>query len=203
MDELLAEMRQFAVDNRVPIISDAGARLLEETAAEKQPRSVLEIGTAIGYSALLIARNCPASTRIKTIELDAERAATARQFIIRSGFSDRIDLMEGDAGKILPDLTSKFDLVFIDAAKGQYLDYLIKLLDKLNPEAVIFADNVLFRGMVTSPDTPPRRYKTIVNRLRGYLQFVTNDSRFDTTVHPTGDGAAISIYRGAVDVAIT
>lgn len=202
MEELLAEMRQFAADNKVPIISDAGARLLEDTAAKKQPRFILEIGTAIGYSALLIARNCPMAM-ITTIELNAERAATARQFIIRSGLSDRIFLVEGDAGKILPGLTSQFDMVFIDAAKGQYLDYLTKLLDKLNSGAVIFADNVLFRGLVTSPEPPPRRYKTIVSRLRGYLEFVTNDSRFVTTVHPAGDGAAISIYQGAVDVAIT
>lgn len=195
MDELLTEMRRYALINRVPIISEAGASLLAEMVVRKQPRSVLEIGTAIGYSALLIAGKSPVSTKITTIELDAERAATARQFIIRSGLSDRISLMEGDAGSLIPSLTSSYDMVFIDAAKGQYLDYLTKLLDKLNPMAVIFADNILFRGLVNSSAPPPRRYKTIVTRLRGYLKFVTEDPRFVTTVHPDGDGAAISVYQ--------
>ncbi|HMM21250.1 MAG TPA: O-methyltransferase [Selenomonadales bacterium] len=203
MDELLAEMRRYAAANRVPIIGAAAAALLEQTVALKQPRSVLEIGTAIGYSTLLIAGKSPVSARIATIELDAGRAAAARQFILRSGLSDRISLLEGDAGRLIPALEGRYDLVFIDAAKGQYLDYLTKLLGKLQHQAVIFADNVLFRGLVASPEAPPRRYKTIVSRLRGYLQFVTADPRFATTVYPTGDGVAISHYQGAVDIATT
>jgi predicted O-methyltransferase YrrM len=100
--------------------------------------------------------------------------------------------------KTVADKRSESIMVFIDAAKGQYLDYLLKIMDKLSPGAVIFADNVLFRGWVLGSEAPPRRFRTIVLRLRSYLEFVTTDSRFTTIVHSTGDGVAISCYRGEV-----
>jgi predicted O-methyltransferase YrrM len=197
MDQLLRSMKAYAVRHNVPVIGPEGAALLAATVAEKQPVSILEIGAAIGYSTLLMAGAAPDTARITTLELDTERAAVAREFIVRSAYADRIELVVGDAAQVLPGLAGRYDLVFIDAAKGQYLDYLGKILDKLEPGAVVVADNVLFRGMVLDGGEVPRRFKTIVKRLRDYLAFVTGDARFDTTIHRSGDGMAISYFRGA------
>ena len=108
-----------------------------------------------------------------------------------------MELLDGDASEILLQLDGKFDLVFIDAAKGQYLDYLQKIMGKLSENAVVIADNVLFRGMVLSDEPPLKRYRTIVKRQREYLDFVHLDPGFLTTIHHEGDGVAISYYRGA------
>jgi predicted O-methyltransferase YrrM len=196
MTELFKLMEEYAALHRVPVIGIDGAALLASTVADKQPESILEIGTAIGYSTLIIASQMPAGARITTIEIDPIRAAVACDYIIRSGFADRINVLVGDAVKIIPELKDKYDMVFIDAAKGQYLVYLGKILDRLVTGAVIFADNVLFRGWVRGGEDPPRRFRTIVLRLRAYLDFVTTDTRFTTVVHSTGDGVAISCYQG-------
>lgn len=196
MDRLLAEMRRFAADNHVPIISPEGAVLLARTVASQQPRRIVEVGTAIGYSTLLMAAQAPAAT-ILSFERDPIRVTVARDYIGRSPYANRITVLEGDAAELLGSLSGQYDLVFIDAAKGQYLDYLLKLLANLTPGAVIISDNVLFRGWVTGNQPCPRRFRTIVKRLRQYLDFLTNDDRFTTTVHPVGDGVAISYYQGA------
>lgn len=191
---LLQEMEEYARLHHVPIIGQAGAVLLGEVVNAKQPLFVLEIGTAIGYSTILTALNAP-HARIITIEQNPERITLAQQFILRAGLEDRICIAGGDAGAVIQTLKGPFDFVFIDAAKGQYLDYLNKVMDKLAPGSVIAADNVCFRGLVRGGGAP-KRYRTIVKRLKEYLNFVTNDPRFNTTVYPDGDGLAISYYKG-------
>ena len=192
---LLLEMEEYAQINRVPIIGQAGAALLAEVVSKKQPLLVLEVGTAIGYSAIVIAANAPGA-RIITIEKDSKRIMDAREFISRAGLQDRIQIFCGDAGELIPTLSGTFDFVFIDAAKGQYLDYLQKVLDKLNPGAVVAADNVCFRGLVMHPEDSPRRFRTIVKRLNQYLEFVSGNPQFATNIYPDGDGLAISYYKG-------
>lgn len=194
MDDLLKIMEDYAKEHRLPIIEAEGAALLGATVAARQPQNVLEIGTAIGYSALIMAGRAGLDARITTMELDADRAAVAASFIRQAGLADQIEILVGDAADLLPGLAGRFDFVFIDAAKGQYLKYLELLLDKLAPGAVVFADNVLFRGWVRG-GTPPRRIRTMVSRLRDYLAFVSTDPRFATTVFPVGDGVAISLYQ--------
>jgi predicted O-methyltransferase YrrM len=193
--EIRQEMEEYAASNHVPIIKPAAGRLLEKAVSIKQPSAILEIGTAIGYSALLMAGQAPATSKITTIEQDEARVALAQDFWQRAGLIERINVLQGDAGVILPCLKMQFDLVFIDAAKGQYLDYLNKVMDKLTLGAVVIADNVLFRGFVSGGD-PPRRYRTIVKRLRAYLEFVQHDPRFVTKIYDNGDGMAISYYQG-------
>lgn len=197
MLELLKEIEDYATEYNIPIINKVSSDLLIDTVQKKAPTSVLEIGTAVGYSALLMVNHMPKDGKIITIEQDANRVDTAYDFITRAGKIDQIQLLDGDASEILLQVEGTFDLVFIDAAKGQYLDYLQKVMDKLADGAVIIADNVLFRGMVMSEEPPLKRYRTIVKRLREYLDFVNNDPRFTTTIHPEGDGVAISYYRGA------
>ncbi len=196
INDLLAEMEQYAVIHNVPIINREGAQLLQQTTATANPCSILEIGTAIGYSTLLLAANMAGNGKITTIELDEQRLNMAKQFLMRAGILDKIEFIAGNAGEVLSRLHGNFDFVFIDAAKGQYLDYLSKVMDKLSPGAIVIADNVLFRGWVLSSQSAPRRFRTIVKRLNAYLDFVCNDTRFETVVHQIGDGMAISHYQG-------
>ncbi|BBB92898.1 MAG TPA: O-methyltransferase [Methylomusa anaerophila] len=198
-EEIVAAMEDYAVRYNVPIITKEGVALLAKTVIERQPCSILEIGTAIGYSTLHMALNQPANGRIATIEINPARIELARNYLFAAGIIDKVDLLLGDAGDIIPRLDSDFDMLFIDAAKGQYLDYLNKATPMLLPGAAIVTDNILFRGWVygSNQDTP-RRFRTIVKRLRAYLDFIMNDSRFDTTIFPVGDGdgMAISYYKG-------
>lgn len=197
MDLLFKEIEEYADQNDVPIINKISSAKLIDTVIKNKPKSILEIGTAIGYSALLMARYMPTEGKIVTIEQDAVRIDIAYAFIARANMSERIQLLDGDASTILSELEDTFDMVFIDAAKGQYLDYLTKIINNLSDGAVIIADNVLFRGMVMSEAPPLKRYRTIVKRLREYLDFVSHDPRFSTTIYNEGDGLAISYYRGA------
>ncbi len=199
MLDLFAEIEKYADEHNVPIISKDSRQLLMDTVKKNAPKSILEVGTAVGYSALVMAENMPPNGKIITIEQDANRIDTAYDFITRAGRIEQIQLMDGDASVILEQLEDTFDMVFIDAAKGQYLDYLEKVMDKLSVGAVIVADNVLFRGMVMSNEPPLKRYRTIVKRLREYLDFVNQDPRFSTTIYEEGDGVAISYYRGAMN----
>lgn len=196
--DLYKEIEEYAAENGIPIINKVSSDLLIQEVKKKAPISVLEIGTAVGYSALLMVNQMPKEGKIVTIEQDANRIDTAYDYITRAGKIDQIQLLDGDASEILQQIEGTFDLVFIDAAKGQYLDYLQKVMDKLADGAVIIADNVLFRGMVMSDEPPLKRYRTIVKRLRDYLDFVNHDPRFSTTIHSEGDGVAISYYRGAI-----
>ncbi|WP_371370767.1 O-methyltransferase [Sporomusa aerivorans] len=198
---VLAVMEDYAAAHHVPIISREGGRLLHSLAAAAKPTSVLEVGTAIGYSTLLLTAALAPGGQITTIEQNLERIELARTYLTQAGASDQVTILAGDAGLILPEVSGSFDFVFIDAAKGQYLDYLHKIMDKLSPDAVIVADNVLFRGWVLDYGSiVPRRYRTIIKRLRAYLDFVTNDGHFKTTLYHIGDGIAVSHYQGETNI---
>ena len=189
---LLAEMKAYGEANHVPIININGLKVLVETVKKARPHRVLEIGTAIGYSTLYIADNSAEDVEITTLELSEERATEARTFIDRSPYKGNIKIMTGDAGENLLQLQGKFDLVFIDAAKGQYPDYFRKVYPMLADNAVVIADNVLFRGYVRGGVEAPRRFRTIVKRLREYIDLVENSQEFQTEIFENGDGLAVS-----------
>ena len=189
---LLAEMKAYGEANHVPIININGLKVLVETVKKARPRRALEIGTAIGYSTLYIADNSAEDVEITTLELSEERATEARTFIDRSPYKGNIKIMTGDAGENLLQLQGKFDLVFIDAAKGQYPDYFRKVYPMLADKAVVIADNVLFRGYVRGGVEAPRRFRTIVKRLREYIDLVENSQEFQTEIFENGDGLAVS-----------
>lgn len=190
----LTQMRLLAARNGVPILRPEAERLLRTVLAEHRPQRILELGTAIGYSALLMAEALPCC-RVVTLEKDAERVRLARQFFAASPSGSRIELLAGDAAQLLPSLAPPFDLVFLDAAKGHYLSCLQQALPLLRPGSVVVADDVLFYGQVYGPC--PRRMRTIAKRMRQYLEFVQNEDLFQTTIHPDGDGFAVSVYQGA------
>ena len=195
MELLFQEMEQYAAENHVPIINERGRKAFLQVVREQKPHRVLEIGMAIGYSTLQIAANSAEDVTITTMELSEERVNTARSYIARSPYANRIRILSGDAGELLTEEAAKdtpFDFVFIDAAKGQYVDYFHKIEPLLADSAVILADNVLFRGYVCSEEKPPRRYKTIVKRLREYLALVTETRGYSTVILENGDGLAVT-----------
>ncbi len=191
MEELLYEMQKYADANKVPIIKKEAAEILCHIAAEAKPQRILEIGTAIGYSALLLADSSK-SAAIVTLEIDDDRIKTAEQFINKSPYKNSITIIKGDAGETLKKLHGEFDFVFIDAAKGHYVKYLKAVLPMLAAGGIIAADNVLFRGYVEGKLETPRRYKTIVKRLREYIREVNNNMQFSTKIYYEGDGLAVS-----------
>ncbi len=197
MEALLREMEDYGARHHVPIINAQARSAFCRILREERPHRALELGTAIGYSALLMAMLGADDIEIQSMELNEERAAAAREFIRRSPYKDRIVVMSGDAEKLLEDVRGPFDFVFLDAAKGQYGRYFRRILPLLSSRAVVVADNVLFRGYVRSEEKPPRRYKTIVKRLREYIELVNHTPGFVTEILEKGDGLAVSRRNGA------
>ncbi len=194
MEELLREMEGYAALHHVPIINERGRQAFLQVVQEAKPHRVLEIGTAIGYSSLLMVQNGAADIDITTLELSDERIKTAQGYIDRSAYAGRIHIMGGDAAENLLKLQltgQKFDFVFIDAAKGQYVDYFHKIQPMLADKVVILADNVLFRGYVKGDVPTPRRFKTIVKRLREYIELVSQPP-YVTEILENGDGLAVT-----------
>ena len=194
MEALFKQMEDFAKENKVPIINENGRKVFIEIIKKYKPQRVLEIGTARGYSALLTTYYGAENAKIISLELDEERAKQAQDFINQSAYREQIKIILGDAAKNIEKLDKnyKFDMVFIDAAKGQYPDYLQKVLPLLADDGIILADNVLFRGYVMSEEKPPRRYKTIVKRLREYIAMVSDTDKFTTEIFENGDGLALT-----------
>lgn len=195
--QLCDRIEQEALAARVPIIRRETAALLKTLVAAKAPRAILEIGTAVGYSALLMARVMPADCRITTIEKYEKRIPVARENFRLAGEEGRITLLEGDADEILDRLKgSYFDFVFMDAAKGQYLVWLPKLMELMPAGAVLVSDNVLQDGdIVQSRFAVERRNRTIHARMREYLYELKHNSALETSILPVGDGVALSVRR--------
>lgn len=194
-DEHLTDVREYGEKNNVPIVHPEVKQLLKVLVQMKKPAKILEVGTAIGYSAMVMAAVMPEGGRIVTIERNPEMIAQAKSNIERKGFSHMIDIREGEAEEILAEFDEEIDMVFLDGAKGRYQDFLEYILRNLKPEGVIVADNVLFKGMIASDDLVVRRKKTIVKRMRSYLEHISEDERFETSIIPIGDGVAISYNR--------
>lgn len=191
-DSPYEEMERRARERYIPVIRRETAALLRTLIAIKRPRRILEVGTAIGYSALLMCQAMPKDCQIVTIENDPERAAQARQNFAEAG-ETRIRLLEGDANEILLELKGPFDFVFMDAAKGQYPHWLPLILGMMPEGGVLFSDNVLQDGEVAeSRFAVERRNRTIHGRMREYLYLLKHTEGVETAVVPIGDGAAVS-----------
>ena len=160
-----------------------------------RPNRILELGTAIGYSAMLMYNSAGTDPIVTTIERSEEMISIAKGNITKYNLEDRINIKEGDCLDIIKELDGKYDVIFLDAAKGHYNQLLEQCLRLLNDDGVIIADNVLFRGMVASDDLVKRRKITIVKRMRTYLDMVSSDDRLITTVIPMGDGIAVTRRR--------
>lgn len=194
-DSLLKDIEDFAKENNVPIIQPEVAKLLSLIIKVKGVKSILEVGTAIGYSALVMHKAC-GNCKIVTIERNEEMIERAKINIEKAGCQSHITILKGEAEDILPGIDEKFDLIFLDAAKGQYLEFFSVCDRLLNNNGIIFADNVLFRGMVATNELLIRRKITIVKRMRKYLSFMSDNENYDTSILPIGDGVAISYKTG-------
>ena len=192
--ELLDTIEKKAIEDGVPIIRSETAALLRSLTAALRPENILEIGTAVGYSALQMCQVMPANCHITTIEKYEKRIPEAKENFRKAGEESRIAFLEGDADMWLKELKGKqFDLVFMDAAKGQYLNWLPLLLDLMPVGAVLISDNVLQDGdVVQSRFAVQRRNRTIHSRMREYLYELKHMEEFETAVIPIGDGVTIS-----------
>lgn len=189
---LKKEVEDYAEKNHVPIIRGPERELLLRSAALAEPRRILEIGTAIGYSALLMAERFP-KAEIDTVELDEERHHRAETVMERAGLSGRVHCHLGDAREVISTLSGPYDFLFLDGPKGQYLRELRAVEPLLSDRAVIAADNVLFRGLVERQGPVPHRYRTLVMRLREYLDYV--NEKYETHIYVEGDGLAVSVRK--------
>lgn len=190
----LDSIEEKALKDRVPIIRRETASFLRTLITALQPMRILEIGTAVGYSALVMCQVMPKEGHITTIEKYEKRIPEARENFLLAGETERITFLEGDADQILPSLRGQsFDLVFMDAAKGQYLIWLPMILDLMAPGALLISDNVLQDGdIVESRFAVERRNRTIHSRMRQYLYELKHRKELETAIIPIGDGVALS-----------
>ena len=189
---VLDSLEVYAEEHSVPIIRKSERKALIEAARKASPARILEVGTAIGYSSLLLLHEFP-EAHIDTIEVDEQRYQIAEEAVEKAGVSHRWHGHLGDAARVIPTLEGPYDFVFLDGPKGQYLRELKMLEPLLTAHAVIAADNVLFRGLVMAEGQVPHRYRTLVMRLRDYIRYV--NSAYDTIIDEEGDGLAVSVKR--------
>ena len=189
--EELEKIKQKALEEHIPIIMDDTLEVVDRILKEVQPKRILEIGTAVGYSAMCFSEYLQGDGKIDTIERDEERIAEAKVNIKNVGVEDKINIYEGEAVEILPTLNEKYDVVFIDAAKGKYPFFLKEALRMIKPTGVILADNILYKGYVMS-DYNKHKQRTAVRNLREYIKEVTENPNIETEILEVGDGLAVS-----------
>ncbi len=188
----IRKMELYAEENNVPIIHKEVAELLKVILKIHKPKRILEIGCAIGYSSIFFESVLDNEVEIITTERNPVMLEKAKKNIKDAGLEDRISILEGDAQETLNTVDGKFDMIFIDAAKGQYKMFFDMVIDKLKIGGIVISDNILYKGMIASDDLVVRRKKTIVKRMRDYLDYICQSDYLDTSIIPIGDGLAIS-----------
>lgn len=195
--EILETVEKEALASHVPIIRKEMQSFLKVLLAMHAPRSILEVGTAVGFSALLMSEYAPADCRITTIENYEKRIPAARENFRRAGKEGQITLIEGDALEVLKKLEGSYDFIFMDAAKGQYIHYLPEVLRLLVDGGVLVSDNVMQDGeVIESRFAVERRNRTIHARMREYLYELKHTEELLTSILPLGDGVAVSVKKG-------
>ena len=187
----LEKIKQKALEEHIPIIMDDTLEVIENYLTKNKPNRMLEIGTAVGYSAICFTEFLAENGVIDTIEREADRVKEARENIKLAEVEDKINIYEGDAVEILPTLNNKYDVVFIDAAKGKYPFFLKEALRMINKDGIIFADNILYKGYVMS-DYNKHKQRTAVRNLREYIKEVSENPNLETEILEVGDGLAVS-----------
>ncbi len=188
--EEFEKVKKYALERHIPIIMDDTLEKIKEILKKENPKRILEIGTAVGYSATCFAIFAENSV-IDTIEIDEERAKEASENIEKIGVSNQINILVGNAVDILPTLKEEYDIVFIDAAKSKYSIFLEQALRLIKDDGIILADNVLYKGYVMS-DYNKHKQRTAVRHLREYIKEVTENPNLETQILEIGDGLAIS-----------
>ena len=189
--EELIKIKQKALDEHIPIIMDDTLDVVAEILKKERPNRILEIGTAVGYSAICFSEYLGQEGRIDTIERDSDRVKEARDNIKKAEVEDKICIYEGDAVEILPNLNDEYDVIFIDAAKGKYPFFLSEAIRLSHIGSIIIADNILYKGYVMS-DYNKHKQRTAVNNLREYIAEINNNQNLESKILEIGDGLAIS-----------
>lgn len=196
----LNEIEQFAIETNVPVIRPEMQSLLKVLLAMKEPGQILEVGTAIGFSALLMSEYGPKDCRITTIEKYEKRIPLARENFRRAGKEEAITLLEGDAMELLTKLPGPYDFIFMDAAKGQYIHFLPDILRLMPVGGLLISDNVLQEGdIMESRFAVTRRDRTIHARMREYLYELKHNDQLETAILPVGDGVTVSVKKNRVE----
>ena len=193
-DPLLVEMREYAESRHIPIVVPESARFLETICSISKPGKILEIGTAIGNSSIIIAKALNSECIIVSIDIDADMASKAAFFIKKAGLDGVLHIINGEALDVLQCLIKPYDLIFVDAAKGRYPQFLPHCIRLINVNGILLSDNVLYGGLVAKHGSIEHKHRTIANRLREYIEELFAMDNFITSVVPIGDGIAIS-YR--------
>ena len=189
--EELEKIKEIALENHIPIIMDDTLEYIYKLYENKKISSILEIGTAVGYSAICFTEILNDDGFIDTIERDEQRILEAKKNIKKAEIEEKINIISGDAVEILPTINKKYDMVFIDAAKGKYPFFLKEALRLLNSDGIILADNILYKGYVMS-DYNKHKQRTAVRNLREYIKEVTENPNLETEILEIGDGLAVT-----------
>ena len=192
--EMLDRIEKEAIETYVPIIRKEMQTFLKTLLAIKKPARILEVGTAVGFSAILMAEYNPVKCEIVTIENYEKRSPIARENFKRTGKEEQITLLEGDAAEVLKEIKEPFDFIFMDAAKGQYIHFMPEVLRLLKKDGILVSDNVLQDGdIIESRYVVTRRNRTIHKRMRDYLYQLTHHEKLVTSILPIGDGITVSV----------
>ncbi|MBR1802808.1 MAG: O-methyltransferase [Clostridia bacterium] len=193
----LEKIKKKALEDHIPIIMDDTLQEVAKILQEVKPTKILEIGTAVGYSAICFSQYLAPEGKIDTIERDEQRVLEARENIKKAEVEDKINIYEGDAVEILPTLQETYDVIFIDAAKGKYPFFLEQALRMAHEKSVIIADNVLYKGYVMS-DYNKHKQRTAVRNLREYVAQITTQANLETTILEVGDGLAVTKVKNRI-----
>lgn len=189
----LKTLEAFARKNYIPVMLDDTKELLYKTVAERKPKRILEIGTAIGYSGIVML-SASRDAVLNTVEISETSANLAKQNFAEAGFANRVNVFVGDAREIVPMLTGKYDFIFLDGPKGQYETFLPYLCGVLETGGILFADNVLYKGLVEHiPDDKRHKHITVARNMRAFLDDITSNENFETTLYRIGDGVTVSL----------
>jgi predicted O-methyltransferase YrrM len=190
------EVGRDAVSRGIPVVKPEIGQFLSVLTRGAKAKRILEIGTAVGYSTLWFAEAIwDNDGEIVTIEKDEGRAKEAEANFCSAGVTGMIKVYNCDASQLLPSLQGSFDCIFLDAAKGQYLDYLPKCLQLLTSGGLLIADNVLFRGMIDTEEEPPKRYRSLVRKLRLFIDEIKSNDQLVSSILDIGDGMAVCVRR--------
>lgn len=190
---ILKELEDYAHANDVPIVTKETAQLLEVLSSIKRPKRILEVGCAIGYSAILMSEYLEDGGTITTLEWDSDMAEIARKNIEKAGKSHVINVINDDAKQVLPTLSAKYDIIFLDGPKAHYIYMLNDCIRLLNKGGLLVSDNVLYKGMIADDEHVIRRKITIVKRLRRFISAQMQRNELKTVILPLGDGVTVSV----------
>lgn len=190
-DPIYLEINKYADENFIPILLPETAAFLAQIIKLAKPKKILEIGTAIGYSAQIMLRNSEA--QLYTVEVEEKRIEIAKKFFEKSGVLDRVTVFCGDAGEIVPMLTGEYDFIFMDGPKTRYIEYLPYLDRLLKKDGILLCDNVLFNGMLSGDAEIIHKKSSIVVKIEEFLQALYHNENYITSVLPVGDGLSLSI----------